>query len=291
MNATIRGAARRAAGNATTGDPDVLPRLQVIGPFTVYRAGVVQDAAEVGSRKARTLLALLAVQRGGLVPIDPAVAALWPEGPPRRPAQNLATLVSRLRTVLGPDTVLGGRAGYRLGTQVRVDLSEATDLVGQAEAWMDRGESAPALAAARPALDILQSGGVLDDEPDAEWAEAARAGHLALLRRARRAVAEAALAVGASRVARTVAEEAVAADPFDETAHRTLMQAYAETGEPARALAAYHRLRFALATELGIDPAASTRALYQAILTGAAAARRPAPLRAYLRGVLVGPRG
>jgi DNA-binding SARP family transcriptional activator len=256
------------------GAVDGLPRLQVIGQFTVRRDGVVQHATEVGSRKARTLLALLAVQRGGFVPLDQAAAALWPAGPPRCPAQNLATMVSRLRAALGPDAVLGGRAGYRLGGYVRVDLSQAADLVAWAEARMDRGEPAPALAAGRPALDILQAGGVLDDEPDAEWAEPARAGHLALLRRARHIVAEAALAVGASRAARAVSEEAVAADTFDEAAHRTLMLAYAATGEPARALAAYHRLRYSLATELGVDPAAATRALYQAVLTGSATARR-----------------
>ena len=49
--------------------------------------GDTLEGRELGSRKARTLLALLAAERGALVPLDRIVEALWPEAyrPPTRP--------------------------------------------------------------------------------------------------------------------------------------------------------------------------------------------------------------
>jgi hypothetical protein len=77
------------------------------------------------------------------------------------------------------------------------------------------------------------------------------------------------------------ARAAVAADPLDEAAYRGLMQAYALTGEPARALAAYEELRTTLAAELGVDPTRATRDLHVAILQD----RVPEPARSMTTGI------
>ena len=66
-------------------------------------------APDLGSRKARTLLAMLATARRRTVTVDRIVAALWPLAPPRDPAGNVATLISRIRGRLGAGVVLGGR--------------------------------------------------------------------------------------------------------------------------------------------------------------------------------------
>lgn len=220
-------------------------------------------AAEVGSRKARTLLALLAVHRGS-VPGNRIAPAVWDDAPPRY-AANLATLVSRLRSTLGPTSIVGGRAGYRLGDETEVDLFQAADLIDQAQERTIR-DPAKALEAARQAIRLLDHGDVLAEYPEARWAEPARTLHGQLLRRARHAVADAALRVGAIRTAAEAAEAAVTTDAFDETACRMLMRAHRAAGEPARALLAYQSLRVNLAKELGIDPAPATRDLHLAIL-------------------------
>jgi DNA-binding SARP family transcriptional activator len=93
--------------------------------------------------------------------------------------------------------------------------------------------------------------------------------HSTLPRGARHTAAELALRVGDFRLARTTADAAVAADPFDEPATRLLMRAHLAGGEPARALIAYERLRTTLATELGIDPTDATRDLHLTILLNA----------------------
>jgi DNA-binding SARP family transcriptional activator len=239
--------------------------LRVVGEFEVYRGHRVLPAAKVGSRKARWLLAFAALQFG-YVPTEKIVTALWGSVPPRDPEANVATLVSRLRLTLGPDSIMGGRTGYRLGDHVRVDLVEATHLISEAEARIAGGYAAAALAAGKQALHLLDNGAVLAEVPEADWAEPARASHHQLLRRARRSVAEAALQTGDIQTAQAAAEGAMAADTLDEAACRLVMRAHHAAGEPARALLAYHRLHTALTLELGVDPAASTRELHVALL-------------------------
>jgi DNA-binding SARP family transcriptional activator len=248
-------------GIATVVESELLVR--VVGELAVYRDGGALFAAEIGSRKARTVFGFLAVHPG-FVPADRLTEVVWGDTPPQLPVANIATLVSRLRGVLGPTVIAGGPAGYRLGDHVRVDLHEAAALTADAEHSTDN----PALTfqAAQHAVELLQHGAVLTDQRDSSWLEQARTRHGHLLRRARHATAEAALRVGDLRTARATAEAATHADAFDETACRLLMQAHQAAGEPARALLTYERLRATLATELGVDPAPATRAVHMTIL-------------------------
>jgi DNA-binding SARP family transcriptional activator len=239
--------------------------LRLVGVFTVHRAGRAQLASEVGSRKARTLLAMLAVQRRRRVGADRIVDALWAASAPQRPADNVATLISRLRARLGPDVIVGDRTGYRLGETVRVDLYDIERLLGTAESLLNSDKPYAALMAAQRASTLLDDA-VLTDQPAAAWAEPAHALHTDLLRRARYATATFALRVGDVRVAAASAQAAVRADPLDEAAYRLLMRAYDVAGEPARALTAYQRLRTTLANDLGVDPAPATRDLHALIL-------------------------
>jgi DNA-binding SARP family transcriptional activator len=225
----------------------------------------------VGSRKARTLLALLAVERGRLVTADRIVGVLWPADRPKYAARNLATLVSRLRAALGTEVVLGGRAGYRLGDTVRGDLHEAAALLSEAESRLAGDEPSLALVAAHRVVELLATGEVLADEPDAPWATPARNRQRDLLRRGWHVAADSALRIGDLRAARAAGEAAAAADSLDEVAVRALMRAYDAGGEPARALIRYEGLRARLAGELGVDPAPATRDLHVAILRGTVA--------------------
>ena len=84
------------------------------GTFRVVREGAQLTDGEIGSRKSRTLLKLLAVERPGLVTVDRIVEILWPDERPAAPEQNVATMVSRLRATLGAELIQGGRVGYRL---------------------------------------------------------------------------------------------------------------------------------------------------------------------------------
>jgi DNA-binding SARP family transcriptional activator len=240
--------------------------LRLVGLIEVRATAVGRKAPDVGSRKARTLLALLGTRPGRLVAVDRIVEALWDDRPPRRPEANVATLVSRLRARFGADMVLGSRAGYRLGETVKVDLHDAAELIAEAEALLSNGEPTLCVIAAEQGLELIGGGPVLAEHPSADWAERARDLQDGLLRRGRTTLAEAALRVGAPRRAHLLAETAIAADPLDETAYRVLMRACVANGEPARAIVAYQRLRGTLVAELGTDPAPVTRRLYLAVL-------------------------
>ena len=243
-------------------------RLRLAGPFAIRGSGDAGGVPMVGSRKARTLLKLLAVHRAGPVPMDRILEVLWDGSPPRRAADNVATLVSRLRSRFGAEIVTGGREGYRLGRPpaVLVDLDLAAADLAAAARHLAAAEPGLAAALAGRVLDLLGGGEALPEDRDAEWARPARTETGELLRRTRQLAAEAALATADAETARELAAEAVAADGYDEAACRLLMRAEAALAQPARALSAYERLRVALAEEFGTDPAPETRAVHLSIL-------------------------
>jgi DNA-binding SARP family transcriptional activator len=249
--------------------PGLSPRveLRLAGAFGVIRDGTELSEGELGSRKSRTLLKLLAVERPALVSLDRIVEVLWADAPPAAAGQNVATLVSRLRGVLGPGVILGSRQAYRLADDpaVNVDLDAAARYCGQAELKLG-GSPAIALAAAEQAVGLLAADVALADEPYATWVDPARGQLRNLARRARLAAAEAAIATDDARTAIRHAEAAIAADPLDEAAYRWYMSACAAAGEPAKALVAYATLRDGLAEELGADPAPETRDIHLALL-------------------------
>ena len=256
--------------------------VRLVGPFAVVRGGRVLPDAQVGSRKARTLLALLAAERR-IVTVDRIVAVLWPGRPPQRPADNVATLVSRVRSALGQELVEGGRGGYRLADGRHRRPARGRPARAR-RPGPPRDRTRRRAGGGRPAEAVLAAAPALTAEPTADWAAAVRSDQAGELRRARQAVAAAALAAGLPARARDAADAALRADPFDEDAARALMRAHDALGEPARALAVYERLRAVLAEELGVDPSPATRDLHVAVLRGGAQPAVAARPRADLAG-------
>src|SRR6202165_1826555 len=133
-------------------------KVSVLGALDIH--GV--DKHALGSRKARTLIKVLAVARGQPVPVPrlvdclwpdapPArplikvragaraqpvpvprlVDCLWPDAPPARPSQQISVLVSRLRSVLGAERLPRSDAGYQLLADW-IDLDVANRLAAAA---------------------------------------------------------------------------------------------------------------------------------------------------------------
>ena len=84
--------------------------VRVLGSFQLD--GV--ELSELRSRQARTVLKALAVAGGGVVTVDALIDAVWPDGLPADPDRDIAVLVSRVRSLLGPERVIRDDAGYRL---------------------------------------------------------------------------------------------------------------------------------------------------------------------------------
>ena len=105
---------KQDVGTDLRGDAGATAQLELhlAGVFGVVRDGArLADGELARSRKARTLLKLLAVERARLVPVDRIAEVLWADDPPAEPAGSVATLVSRLRRALGSAVICGGHQG------------------------------------------------------------------------------------------------------------------------------------------------------------------------------------
>jgi DNA-binding SARP family transcriptional activator len=253
--------------------------VRVLGDFGVD--GVEPQA--LGSRKARLALQLLALAEGQVVPSDVLIDALWEDAPPAHPEDQLAVLLSRLRSVLGRERIEHRDRGYLL----RCDWLDATELAmltDEVERRRGAGNVVGAAAAARVALSLLRGAGPVP--VPGEWAQLRRAELERLSNRGRQVAAAALLEAGDWVAAADAATAALERDPYEEAALRVLLRAYVMGGQVAAALAAYASARERLADELGTDPSPETAALYTAILRGEVAV--PAPVPASATAGLVG---
>ncbi len=228
-----------------------------------------------GSRKARLALQLLATAAGQAVPPDVLIDALWDTAPPARPEDQLAVLMSRLRSVLGRDRIEHRDHGYLLHCDW-LDATELAMLTREVETRRETGHVMGAVAAARVALSLIRGDG---PQPlPGEWAQLRQAELERLISRARLVAATALLEAGDWMAAADAASAAAERDPYDEAALRVLLRAYVMGGRVAGALATYAAARERIADELGTDPSPETTALYTAILRGELTVPpRPAP--------------
>jgi DNA-binding SARP family transcriptional activator len=237
-------------------------KVSVLGALDIH--GVSKHA--LGSRKARTLIKVLAVARGQPVPVPRLVDCLWPDRPPARPSQQISVLVSRLRAVLGAQRLPRSDAGYQLLADW-IDLDVANHLATAASRRLAAQNYGSARLAAEAAIALMR-GELLADEPDSPWADEERAAVAKLAIEVRRTAARAALAIGDFAAAREMSEAVVAADPYDEGALQVFMAALAHSGQPGTALATFARARKRLREDLGVDHSPATDAVHKAILQG-----------------------
>jgi DNA-binding SARP family transcriptional activator/tetratricopeptide (TPR) repeat protein len=218
----------------------------------------------LGSRKARLALQLIALGAGQAVPTAVLTDALW-DTPPTRPEDQLAVLMSRLRTVLGRDRIEHRDQGYLLHCDW-LDATELAVLTREMQARREAGHVMGAVAAARVALSLIRGDG---PQPlPGEWAQLRQAELSRLTGRARLVAAGALLEAGDWMAAADAAAAAAERDPYDEAALRLLLRAHVMGGRVAGALSLYAGARERMADELGTDPSPETTALYTAILRG-----------------------
>lgn len=239
-------------------------RIRLLGDLRVEGL----DPAALGSRKARTLIAALALARGRPVSVGAIVDILWPHDAPVEPEHQVAVLVSRLRRVLGQQRLQRSAAGYAAVCDW-LDVAALGDLADEAERRFAAGAFAAARTAAGAALALVR-GPFLAAESDASWVAADRSAVERAIARSQRIAARAALAAGDPLAAAELAELALARDAYDEAALRTLMLALRESDRQASALAAYARFAERLAEDLGADPGPETSDLHAALLRGQA---------------------
>ena len=223
--------------------------LRLLGPLEAH---LDDGPIELGARKQRAVLAMLALETGRAVSVDRLIEGLWGETPPSSAPKMVQLYVSRLRRVLdgnGARIVTHGR-GYELQL-----AEDAVDAVRFERLLDTRPREALALWRGAPLADLA-------DEPFAAG-EIRRLEELRL--RATELAIDADLAAG--RHAEVIGEldALVVQAPLRERLRAQRMLALYRSGRQADALEAYRDAREAL-VELGIEPGDELRALHQAIL-------------------------
>ncbi|MCX2714479.1 BTAD domain-containing putative transcriptional regulator [Mycolicibacterium sp. J2] len=241
----------------------------VLGPLQVTVDG---RPLPLGTPKQRAVLALLVMSRNRPVSADSLVTAAWEQFPPPEPKASLHSYISNLRKLIS-GTGADGRAvlasaapGYRLA------VGDANCDIGRFIAAKGAGVQAAAAGQFEQASNHLSTalaqwrGPVLDDLREFEFVEPFATALVEDKVVAHTARAEAEIACNRAYTVIGELESLVVEYPYREPLWAQLITAYYLSDRQSDALDAYQRLRTTLADDLGIDPGATIRSLYERIL-------------------------
>jgi len=247
-------------------------RIHIVGPVRLEAGGRILEGRAFGGRQGRLAFVYLAVERQRAVPREELAEILWPGSLPRSWDIAVSAVVSKLRALLrrasldGQGVLASAFGCYQLlpPTGTWLDIEAAIESLHEAEAALRaedlRGAYGPAAVACHIARRTFLAG------EEGEWVERVRE----RLRRTHVRACECSAAVYLGNrepiLAVGLAEEALALEPFRETAYQLLMRAHAASGNRAEALRAYERCRRLLADELGVDPSPETKAVHLSVL-------------------------
>jgi predicted ATPase/DNA-binding SARP family transcriptional activator len=236
----------------------------MLGPLEV-RAGS-GEMLGVGGTRLRTLLIMLALRPGRLVPASQLIDGLWPDQPPAGAPNALQALVSRLRRALPEAVIEAGPSGYRLAIKPQdTDIVRFEELAAAGRAQLGT-DPAAAAATLRRALGLWR-GPALPEVAGTDFGGAV----VARLEEERLAAIEhrvdADLLTGPAEPLVAELEELVVAHPLREPLAARLMRALHAAGRRGAALEVYEQTRKRLADQLGADPSAELAALHLELLT------------------------
>ncbi|WP_333767836.1 AfsR/SARP family transcriptional regulator [Streptomyces sp. IBSBF 2435] len=260
----------------TTGAP---LRIQLLGPVRAWRHGA---EVALGPPKQRAVLGLLASRANDVVGVENIVDALWGSDVPQTAANGVHTYVGGLRRALEPGrsrraagaVLTSESGGYCLRLDpVDVDATLFVRSHGDARRSRGEGNADATLRLYEQALSLWHGEAYSGIPGPFAAMERTRLRDLRLT-----AVEEwAADMLAAGRHAEMVTEltGAVSEEPLREKLRWLLILALYRSGRQAHALRMYEETRQLLSSELGIEPGADLRNLYQQILSGHPELRSP----------------
>lgn len=228
-------------------------RIDLLGTFEVR--GLGGEVAPWTSRKARTLLKLLAAANGGFVSRDRVLAELWPGTDPDLLGNRLAVALTTVRRALDPQRTLTSPlvAVSDDGVRLVTDHPEAAVVV-DAHVFLAEARAArvPGTGWARVEAAVAAFTGLpFSEEPYADWAVPLRqevsVAAVGLLGRA----IELAESDGDHVAVAELAGRALELEPYDEAAHAARVRALRAMGAHEQADRAAERFRSAR-EELGL---------------------------------------
>ena len=242
-------------------------RIALLGGLDI--TGGEASARASLTRKARALVAYLALQGDRGQSREKLAELLWGNSAEEQARANLRQALSTLRKALNGDEaaylVTDGDQISLAGEDIDLDVAKFERLAAEAT------PGALKRAATLYKGDLLDGFSLKEDSFEA-WARAERE----RLRRQASAVLTKLIAhcdeVGDTERCVETAARLLNLDPLREAAHRILMRAYAAQGRRASALKQFETCREILKRELGVEPEPETVALYRDIRQQRAAA-------------------
>ncbi|TMM06819.1 MAG: hypothetical protein E6G05_03735 [Actinobacteria bacterium] len=241
-------------------------RVQLGGRLSVEIDGV-QRAGALRGKQAPLVFAYLVLNRDRHVGRDELSQTLWPEQLPRSQDASLRTLLSRLRSAVGSEAVVGReQVMLALPERIWIDFEAAVAGVERALEALDSGDAPAAWALAQVPLNI--SGRGLLPGAHADWLEPYRRELEELRHQALEVIGRAGLIVGGTQLAsvQRAARALIEAEPYRESGYVLLMQALAAEGNQAEGVRVFERLRTLLRDELGTTPSPVAIAAHEALL-------------------------
>ncbi len=241
-------------------------RIQLCGRLSVELDGV-ELAASLRGKQVPLLLAYLVLSRRRLVGREELIGALWPENAPRSQDAALRTLLSRLRSALGSEVLVGrDELMLELPEPAWVDVEAAAAEVGRARQALERGDARSAWAIAQVPLNIASRG--LLPGAQASWLEPQRRELADIRSRALEVIGRAGLNLGAAQVGSVerAARALIESEPYRESGYVLLMQALEAQGNVAEGLRVFDSLRMLLREELGTAPSPDSIAAHERLL-------------------------
>ncbi|MBV9801914.1 MAG: AAA family ATPase [Solirubrobacterales bacterium] len=229
--------------------------------------GGVQLADRLRGKQVPLLLAYLVLNRGRHVSRDELSDALWPSRAPVSQDGALRTLLSRLRSSLGADTVAGREEVIlELPEPVWIDVEAAAAEVERANDALERGDHRRAWALAQVPLNIAARG--LLPGAQADWLEPPRRELEEVHLLALEVIGRAGLAMGGTQLqsAERAARSLIEAEAYRESGYVLLMEALAARGNVAEAMRVFEALRTLLRDELGTSPSRDAIVVHERLL-------------------------
>lgn len=253
--------------------------LSVLGSLQVLIDGTPVTTLESG--KVCALLAYLAVEADRPHRRETLVGLLWPDCPEQTARHNLRQALYNLRQAIGDHSA---RVPYLLISRDAIQFNQASDYsldLAQFNMYYAKGknlsqgsEDSSMRAAYLEEMVKLYRGEFLQQfflEDSAEFEQWTLVQRENLHQRVFDAFSFLANYYeqhGDFQAMRRHASRQLELDPWREEAHCQMMRALALDGQRSAALAQYETCRRILAEELGVEPSAKTRKLYEQIKTG-----------------------
>ena len=247
--------------------------IRVLGHVETFRDPAKPFGADAWTtRRSRDIFCYIATSPHRRVSKDVLIDAFWPDDDLETVEKNFHPTISHIRKALNSrqafkqNFIVFRDGAYQLNPELSysIDTEQFERLIAEAEN-AKREKDAPRLRESLEAAYALYSGEFMSSVYD-DWAEERRAFYTEQFGRVLAALAK--LAVKEKRWASALkyANQLLKDDPFREDIHRLVMKILAAQSKPGSLKKHFEDLQLLLKTDLGIEPAAETRKLFQELM-------------------------